>query len=204
MATIKTPKAPVTLVIPAVNTAWFDTCKVGVSSADTNRKAIKALATIIKAQTAPMTSVAKSIKDTGKTSSIEGLTYSTIKGLPTWLALSTSKTHGKAFNALSVKASLTFANKSYDLLGKGKGEKVDSFENLVKLVDDAQAEKTRKAKAAKNTPAKEPKAKASFLDAFKAFGLVVESMTEADVTDEMVDILNTITAVFEQKSLIEA
>ena len=75
-----------------------------------------------------MTSIAKSIKDTGKTSSIEGLTYSTIKGLPTWLALSTSKAHAKDFNALSLKASLTFANKSYDLLGKGKGEAVDTFE----------------------------------------------------------------------------
>jgi len=199
----KTPKAPVTLVIPAVNKAWLETCKVGKVSADTNRKAIIELGKVVMAQSAPMTSIAKSIQDTGKTSSIKGLTYGKVKGLPTFVALSTSKAHKEAFNALELDAALTFACKSYDLLGKGKGEAVTSWEDLVKLVDDAQAEKTRKAKepkAPKDT--KEPKAKASDLDALKAFRLLVESFTE--VSDEMVEIFNDVQAIFEQKSLIEA
>lgn len=203
MTTSKTPKAPVVLVIPAVNQAWLATCKVGKASADINRKAIIELGKVVMAQSAPMTSIAKSIEDTGKTSSIKGLTYGKVKGLPTFVALATSKAHKDAFNAMELDKALTFACKSYDLLGKGKGEAVDSFENLVKLLDDAQAEKTRKAKepkAPKDT--KEPKAKASDLDALKAFRLLVESFTE--VSDEMVEIFNEVQAIFEQKSFIEA
>lgn len=207
--TTKSPtvKAVIVTVIPAVNSAWFKTCTVGKGSADTNKSAVKALAQIVKGELAPMTSISKSIKDTGKASSIEGLTYSTIKGLPTWLALSASKAHSKDFNALTLKQSLTFANKSYDLLGKGKGEAIATWADLVKSVDDAQAEKTRKANAAKVTPkdSKEPKKVATLADSLNAMLLVIEAIEQDEIAedDAVNDLLNRLQVTIEKKMTME-
>lgn len=200
-----TVKAVIVTVIPAVNSAWLKTCNIGKVNSDMNKQAVKALATIVKGELAPMTSISKSIKDTGKTSSIEGLTYSTIKGLPTWLALSSSKVHAKGFNALTLKQSLTFANKSYDLLGKGKGEAVSTWEDLVKTVDNAQAEKTRKAKEAKVTPkdSKDSKKVATLADSLNAMLLMVEGIEAGEIGDVEIDLINTIQAVLEQKMSLD-
>lgn len=194
----------VRLVILDVNTAWAVLCNTGKKTAQENRKAILALAVIVKAQKASMTSIAQSIKDTGKSSSIKGLTYASIKGLPTFLALSKSKVHGKEFNAMALDKAITFANKSYDLLGKGKAESIGTWEDLNKSIKDAQDEKTRKAKAPKTGKAKAPKADATLEDSLIAMLLMVESIQDGEIGDKEIDLINTIQAVFEQKMTVDA
>ena len=195
----------VRLVILDVNMAWDVLCNTGKKTAQENRKAILELAVIVKAQKASMTAISKSIKDTGKSSSIKGLTYASIKGLPTFLALSKSKVHGKEFNAMALDKAITFANKSYDLLGKGKAESIGTWEDLNKSIKDAQDEKTRKAKAPKAPKApKEPKADATLEDSLIAMLLMVESIKDGEIGDKEIDLINTIQAVLEQKMTVDA
>lgn len=208
---MSTVEKAVRLVILDVNTAWDVLCSTGKKTAQENRKAILALAVIVKAQKASMTSIAQSIKDTGKSSSIKGLTYASIKGLPTFLALSKSKVHGKEFNAMTLDKAITFANKSYDLLGKGKAESIGNWEDLNKSIKDAQDEKTRKAKelkeskeSSKGKTPKTPKEDATLEDGLIAMLLLCESIQDGEIGDKEIDLINTIQAVLDQKMSVDA
>jgi hypothetical protein len=190
----KAPKAKVNTTIPAVNTAWRSFCKATTSNESANRKAVLSLADIIEAQSASINSIKKSIDDTATVSPL--ITSSQVRTLPTFKAL--EKKHAE-FRALPLKKALTFAAKAYDLLGKGEAEK-HSFADAVKLVDDAQAEKTRKAKASKATPkAKGEKKSASLIDSLNAVYALVSSIEAEQIGDKEIDLLNTINAVIELK-----
>jgi hypothetical protein len=187
------PKAKVSTTIPAVNTAWRTFCKSTTNNEKANRAAVLALAEVIEGQSASINSIKKSITDTATVSPL--LTPSQVRTLPTFKAL--EKKHAE-FRALPLKKALTFASKAYDLLGKGEAEK-HSYADAVKLVDDAQAEKTRKAKEAKGTkPAKEKKG-ATLLQSLEAVYALIESIEPEQVGDKEIDLLNTIMAVMELK-----
>jgi hypothetical protein len=189
------PKAKVSTTIPAVNTAWRTFCKSTTNNEKANRVAVLALADVIEGQSASINSIKKSITDTATVSPL--LTASQVRTLPTFKGL--EKKHAE-FRALPLKKALTFAAKAYDLLGKGEAEK-HSYADAVKLVDDAQAEKTRKAKTAKAVAPKKgnPKKDASLLQSLEAVYVLIESIDPEQINDKEIDLLNTIMAVMEQK-----
>jgi len=199
MAT-KTPKAKVNTTIPAVNTAWRTFCKATSSNEKSNRVAVLSLANVIESQTASIESVKKSVNDTGTISPL--ITSSQIRTLPTFKAL---EKHAE-FKALPLKKALTLASKAYDLLGKGEAQK-HTYSDMIKLVDDAQAEKTRKEKerkAAKSgKPAKEKK-EATLRESLEAVYALVIGIDPTAIGDAEIDLLNNITATIEEKMLIEA
>lgn len=202
--TTSTAAAKVTTAIPAVNTAWRVFVKENAKIDGDVRTALRSLAGVISAQTAPATSVQKSIEATGQKASAIG--YGTVKALPTWLALDTKHGKAKDWKALTIKEQLTLAAKSYSLLGKGKGEQASTYADLVNLTNDAQAEKTRKAKEANAKPdtGKDVKPKSDLTATLKAIYLMVSSLSEGEIKDSHVEQFNEIAAVFEQKSLVEA
>ena len=190
----KAPKAKVTTTIHAVNTAWRTFCKATTNNEKANRLAVLALADVIEGQTASINSIKKSITDTAQVSPL--MTASQVRTLPTFKAL--EKKHAE-FRALPLKKALTFAAKAYDLLGKGEAEK-HSFSDAVKLVDDAQAEKTRKAKASKATPkAKGQKKSASLFESLQAVYALVDAIDPSQIGDKEIDLLNEILGTIEIK-----
>jgi len=199
MTKATTPKAKVNTTIPAVNTAWRTFCKSTTNNEKANRTAVLALADIIEAQSASINSIKKSIDDTAQVSPL--ITSSQVRTLPTFKALEKKNAE---FRALPLKKALTLAAKAYDLLGKGEAEK-HSFSDMEKLVNDAQAEKTRKAKEAKASgkPAKEKKS-ASLLESLQAVYALVVGIDPSAIGDAEIDLLNSITAEIESKMFIEA
>lgn len=190
----KAPKAPINTTIPAVNTAWRVFVKATSSNEKGNRVAVLNLADIIESQTASINSIKKSIDDTAQVSPL--ITSSQVRTLPTFKAL---EKKSPEFRALSLKKALTFAAKAYDLLGKGEAEK-HSFGDAVKLVDDAQAEKTRKAKAAKaEKSGKAPKKDASLMESLQAVYALVSEIDPSAIGDREVDLLNDILGTIESK-----
>jgi len=194
----KSPKASkvVNTTIPAVNTAWRAFCKSTTSNEKNNRVAVLALADIIEGQTASINAVKKSITDTAQVSPL--LTASQVRTLPTFKAL--EKKHPE-FRALPLKKALTLASKAYDLLGKGEAQK-HTFSDMGKLVDDAQAEKTRKAKEAKaaksGKPAKEKK-EATLKESLQAVYALLTSIDPEQIGDAEIDLLNDIVGTIEGK-----
>lgn len=197
MTKATTPKAKVNTTIPAVNTAWRTFCKATTSNEKGNRVAVLNLADTIESQSASINSIKKSIDDTAQVSPL--ITSSQVRTLPTFKAL--EKKHAE-FRALPLKKALTFAAKAYDLLGKGEAEK-HSFTDAVKLVDDAQAEKTRKAKEAKSAKnGKEPKSEkktASLFESLQAVYALVDAIDPAQIGDKEIDLLNEILGTIEIK-----
>ena len=197
MAKATTPKAKVNTTIPAVNTAWRTFCKATTSNEKGNRVAVLNLAETIETQSASINSIKKSIDDTAQVSPL--ITSSQVRTLPTFKAL--EKKHAE-FRALPLKKALTFAAKAYDLLGKGEAEK-HSFTDAVKLVDDAQAEKTRKAKEAKSAKSgKEPKSEkksATLIDSLTAVYALVSEIDPSAIGDREIDLLNDILGTIESK-----
>jgi hypothetical protein len=197
----KAPKAKVTTTITAVNGAWRTFCKATTTNEKSNRVAVLALADVIQGQTASINSVKKSIDDTAQVSPL--ITSSQVRTLPTFKAL--EKKHAE-FRALPLKSALTLASKAYDLLGKGEAEK-HSFIAMSNLVNDAQAEKTRKAKEAKagksEKPAKDSKKPATLEQSLQAVLALVSGISDAP-TDKEIDLLNDIVSTIESKMLIEA
>ena len=190
----KAPKAKVTTTIPAVNTAWRTFCKSTTNNEKANRVAVLALADVIEGQTASINGIKKSITDTAQVSPL--LTPSQVRTLPTFKAL--EKKHAD-FRALPLKKALTLAAKAYDLLGKGEAEK-HSFTDMEKLVNDAQAEKTRKAKASKATPkAKGQKKSASLFESLQAVYALVDAIDPSQIGDKEIDLLNEILGTIEIK-----
>lgn len=197
MTKATTPKAKVNTTIPAVNTAWRTFCKATTNNEKANRTAVLALADVIESQTASINSIKKSITDTAQVSPL--ITASQVRTLPTFKAL--EKKHAD-FRALPLKKALTLASKAYDLLGKGEAEK-HSYSDMEKLVNDAQAEKTRKAKEAKSAKnGKEPKSEkkqASLMDSLTAVYALVSEIDPAQIGDKEIDLLNEILGTIELK-----
>jgi hypothetical protein len=196
MAKATTPKAKVNTTIPAVNTAWRTFCKATTSNEKGNRVAVLNLADTIESQTASINSIKKSVDDTATVSPL--ITSSQIRTLPTFKAL--EKKHAE-FRALPLKKALTLAAKAYDLLGKGEAEK-HSFSDMGKLVDDAQAEKTRKAKEAKAEKSGKPKSEkksATLAESLTAVYALVSEIDPSQIGDKEIDLLNDILGTIESK-----
>ena len=195
MTKAKAPKAPVSTTIPAVNTAWRLFVKSTTTNEKANRVAVLALADKVESQTASINAIKKSISDTGLISPL--ITPTQVRTLPTFKALEKKP----EFKALSLKKALTLASKAYDLLGKGEAEK-HSYSDMVKLLDDAQAEKTRKAKTAKaeksGKPAKEKKA-VTLKESLQAVYALLTSIDPDQIGDAEIDLLNDISATIEGK-----
>lgn len=198
-------KAPVQIVIPAVNKAWKDFAKANAEIDGDTRTALKVLARVIAEQTASATAITASIEGTKVTASAIG--YGTVKALPTWLALDAKHGKAKEWKMLTIKEQLTLSAKSYSLLGKGKGEEADTFASLKNLTDNAQAEKTRKAKESKgaksSTGATTPKT-ADLGKTLDAIALMISALDPAEITDAHIEKFNEIQAIFEQKVMLDA
>ena len=196
MSKAKAVKSPVNTTIPAVNTAWRLFVKSTTSNEKGNRVAVLSLADVVEGQTASINSIKTSIDDTAQISPL--ITSSQVRTLPTFKAL--EKKHPE-FRALPLKKALTLASKAYDLLGKGEAQK-HTFSDMGKLVDDAQAEKTRKAKEAKaaksGKPAKEKK-EATLKESLQAVYALLTSIDPEQIGDAEIDLLNDISATIEGK-----
>ena len=201
MTKAKTVKQDKTVIvrIPAVNKAWNAFCDVSETNEIENVKALKVLASVIKNQQADATSVAKSIEATGKTSSVIG--YGSVKALPTWFALNAKH---KELRAMKLAKQITFSTKCYSLLGKGEAEKVTTWSDLENMANDAQAEKTRKAKEAKASPTKESKKPVTLKATLQSVLALVEAIEAEAVGDDEIDLINTISAVLESKMRLDA
>ena len=197
MTSTKTPKAKVNTTIPAVNTAWRTFCKATTSNEKGNRVAVLNLADTIESQSASINSIKKSIDDTAQVSPL--ITSSQVRTLPTFKAM--EKKYAE-FRALPLKKALTLASKAYDLLGKGEAEK-HSFSDMEKLVNDAQAEKTRKAKEAKSAKggkeSKSEKKSATLIESLTAVYALVSEIDPTAIGDREIDLLNDILGTIESK-----
>ena len=197
MTSTKTPKAKVNTTIPAVNTAWRTFCKATTSNEKGNRVAVLNLADTIESQSASINSIKKSIDDTAQVSPL--ITSSQVRTLPTFKALEKKNAE---FRALPLKKALTLAAKAYDLLGKGEAEK-HSFSDMEKLVNDAQAEKTRKAKEAKSAKggkeSKSEKKSATLIESLTAVYALVSEIDPSAIGDREIDLLNDILGTIESK-----
>ena len=199
----------VKVVIPAVNSAWKAFAKANAEIDGDTRSALIVLAKVIANQTAPATQITASIEGTGITASAIG--YGTVKALPTWLALDAKygKVKGGAseWKALTIKAQLTLSAKAYSLLGKGKGEEIQGYDTLKVTLENAQAEKTRKAKeskGAKESTGAKVKKTASLTDTLKAISLMIESLDASEIEDSHIEQFNEIQAIFEHKIMQDA
>ena len=194
-----TPSTAVVTAIPAVNTAWRVLCKKSAQAETINVNALKVIAVVIKNQKGSATAVSASIQATGETAKIKALTFATVKCLPTWFELQAKHAD---FRALPLDKQITMANKAYNLLGKGNAEIIAEYPDLVKSLDNAQAEKTRKAKASakagKADTGKDVKKSADLTATLNAILLMVLALEEVP-TDEHVAQFNEISAAFESK-----
>lgn len=199
----------VKVVIPAVNTAWKAYVQADKKIESDVRTALTSLAKVITEQTAPATQVQKSIEGTGLTAGSLG--YGSIKALPVWLVLDTAyrakKTLSKEWNALSIDKQITLATKSYSLLGKDKYPTAPAYSTLVADTTDAQAEKTRKAKASNSakvsTGAKVEKT-TDLTKTLTAIYAMIASLDPAQIEDSHIEQFNEIMAEFESKARIDA
>jgi hypothetical protein len=199
--TTSTPATPaVTVAIPAVNKAWKEFAKANASIDGDTRTALQILARVIYVQTAPATAIQKSIEATGITASAIG--YGTVKALPEWLSCDTKFGKDKAWKALTIKEQLTFATKVYSLIGKGSSVGFESYEALKVTADNAQAEKTRKAKesrgAQESTGAKVEKT-TDLGKTLDAIALMIQALDPAEITDAHIEKFNDIATMFENK-----
>jgi len=203
--TTSSSTSAVAVVIPAVNKAWREFAKANASIDGDTRTALKALARVIADQTAPATAIQKSIEGTKVTASAIG--YGTVKALPEWLICETKFAKDKAWKALTIKEQLTFATKVYSLVGKGSSNGAESYDTLKVTADNAQAEKTRKAKessSAKESTGAKVKPTADLTKTLQAIYTMVSALDPAEITDAHIEQFNEIQAVFEQKVMQEA
>lgn len=195
----------VQIVIPAVNKAWKEFVKENQKIDGDTRTALKVLARVIADQTASATAITKSIEGTKVTASAIG--YGTVKALPEWLSCETKFAKSPAWKALTIKEQLTFATKVYSLVGKGSSELAPNFETLKVTADNAQAEKTRKAKestSAKESTGAKVKPTADLTKTLSAIYALVSALDPSEITDAHIEQFNEIQAVFEQKVMQDA
>ena len=195
----------VKIVIPAVNKAWKDFAKANASIDGDTRTALKVLAKVIADQTASATAITASIEGTNVTASAIG--YGTVKALPEWLSCEVKFAKSASWKKLTIKEQLTFATKVYSLVGKGSSATAESYETLKVTADNAQAEKTRKAKegrSAKESTGAKVKKTTDLTATLSAIYTMISALDPAEITDAHVDQFNEIQAVFEQKVMVEA
>lgn len=195
----------VQIVIPAVNKAWKEFAKANAEIDGDTRTALKVLARVIADQTASATAITASIEGTKVTASAIG--YGTVKALPEWLSCETKFAKSPSWKKLSIKEQLTFATKVYSLVGKGSSASAESYETLKVTADNAQAEKTRKAKeskGAKESTGAKVKPTADLTKTLQAIYTMVSALDPAEITDAHIEQFNEIQAVFEQKVMVEA
>lgn len=194
----------VKVAIPAVNAAWKAFCSADKKIESEVRSALTALAKVIADQTAPATQIQKSIEGTGLTAGSLG--YSKVKALPTWLALDAKHKSNKEWKKLTIDQQITLATKSYSLLGKGVGEAIATYESFKIECDEAQREKTQKAKESKGTPSasRQVKKNATLTDTLKSIYIMIAALDPAEIEDSHIEQFNEIMAEFEFKSRIDA
>ena len=127
--------------------------------------------------------------------------YGSVKALPTWFALNAKH---KELRAMKLAKQITFATKCYSLLGKGKAEALSTWADVENSANEAQAEKTRKAKEAKASPTKEPKKPATLKASLQSVLALVEAIEPEAIGDDEIDLINTISAVLESKMRLDA
>ena len=201
--TAKTAKksAPVSIKAPKITSAWL---KVVATSNAGEAKTIEAIENLSSAMVLESRLSVRDIKKviTDSKKSCGMISVSHVEALPTW---SKFRALYADFKALPLAKQLSTASASYSLLGAGKGEQFKNLEVLTKEIATVRKAKQSKAKEGATPKASTPaKAKASNLDAIKAFTALVSSLDFTNLTDAEAEAFAMLQTVIEDKALIQA
>lgn len=197
-STPKAPKNAVVIKAPKIASAWLKVVSTANNSEVEVIKAIENLSAVMVLESRlSVRDIKKVIASTGKACGLVSVSH--VEALPTWSKL---RALHADFKALPLAKQLSTASASYSLLGAGKGEQFKSLEVLTKEVATVRKAKNSKSK---ETPAKSAKvAKASNLDAIKAFTALVSSLDFANLTDAEAEAFAMLQSVIEDKALVQA
>lgn len=194
MATSTTRKAPVGSVIikaPKITSAWATVCATsGKAETDIIKSVENLSATMVLEARLSVRDIKKVIVDSGKVSAFVSVSH--VEALPTWSKL---RALHKDFRALPLAKQLSVASASYSLLGAGKGEAHKSLDILSKEI--ATVRKAKQDKAKQNPASTPAKAKASNLDAIKAFTALVSSLDFSALSDAEAEALSMLQITLE-------
>lgn len=190
MAKATTPKAKVTITIPAINTAWTSLVSKTQKIDGDATTAVITFAKVIASRKVDIRNARKSVEELGTKSPI--LLTSQIEALPTLLEL-IEKAKGnesfKTFEDMDIKTKLTKATAAYKL-GVGIAVQMESWEAIQKEITRFNKEKNSGAKSKKkeSKSPKSAKGKVSIADALKAAIALVESLDD-DASDDVIDLV---------------
>ena len=193
--------APVSIKAPKITSAWL---KVVATSNAGEAKTIEAIENLSSAMVLESRLSVRDIKKviTDSKKSCGMISVSHVEALPTW---SKFRALYADFKALPLAKQLSTASASYSLLGAGKGEQFKNLEVLTKEIATVRKAKQSKAKEGATPKASTPaKAKASNLDAIKAFTALVSSLDFTNLTDAEAEAFAMLQTVIEDKALIQA
>lgn len=198
--------APIVIKAPKITTAWSALCVTSSKSENEIVKAIENLSAVMVLESrltvADQKKFIKNLEESGKVSSF--IKSSHVPALATWSKL---RAKHADFRALPVAKQLSTAMASYDILGAGKGEAFKSVEILTNEIATVRKAKNDKRKESGSTPAKTStpaKAKASNLDAIKAFTALIASLDFDALSDAESEALANLQIAIEDKALAQA
>ena len=194
-ASKKAKKAPVSIKSPKITSAWL---KVVATSNAGEAKTIEAIENLSAVMVLESGLSVRDIKKviTNSKKSCGMISVGHVEALPTWSKL---RALHADFKALPLAKQLSTASASYSLLGSGKGEQFKTLEIMSKEIATVRKAKNSKASTPKaSTPAK---AKASNLDAIKAFTALVASLDFSSLSDAEAEALSNLSIVLEDASI---
>ena len=200
--TAKTAKktAPVAIKAPKISSAWLKVVSTANNSEAETIKAIENLSAVMVLESRlTIRDIQKVIKETGKVCGAVSVAH--IPALATWSKL---RAKHADFRALPRSKQLSTATSAYDVLGAGKGEGFKSLEILTKEIKTVRKAKGEARKAGKSAPATPAKAKASNLDAIKAFTALVSTLDFSSLSDAEAEALAMLQIALEDKALVQA
>ena len=192
--------APVAIKAPKISSAWLKVVSTANNSEVETIKAIENLSAVMVLESRlTVRDIQKVIKETGKVCGAVSVAH--IPALPTWSKL---RAKHADFQALPLSKQLSTATSAYDVLGAGKGEAFKSLEILTKEIKTVRKAKGEARKAGKTVPATPAKAKASNLDAIKAFTALIASLDFNALSDAEAEALAMVQITLEDKALVQA
>jgi len=198
-ASKKAPKAPVTITIPAVNTAWELLVTRTNKSESEAEKAVIAFAKLVTSRKVDIRSARKSVEALGTKSTV--LLTSQIEALPTFLKLMEKGAGWTDFQALTIKEKLTKATAGYKL-GVGIAEQFPTFEALKKEIKEFNARKNS-GKSKQDKEDKPSKKAVSIEKAIDSMITLIEGLDDG-IEDSVYDLLIQLHAVTAEKVGVSA
>lgn len=191
-------KQPVTISIPAVNTAWKTLVTKTQKTDSDSTQAVITFAKLIASRKVDIRNARKSIEALELKSPV--LLTSQIEALPTLLALMEKGKGFEDFHALNIKEKLTKATAGYKL-GVGIAEQFPTFDALKKEIKEFNARKNNKSKEPKED--KKDKKPVSIEKALNSIITLVEGLDDG-IEDSVYDLLIQLHAVTAEKVGVSA